>query len=490
MSSRRPVSDSAGFTLVEVMVAILLLSIAVLGTLALADGANRSTTRTKAREGATNVARDVVEAVHAVPWAELTPSTAEARVKAIAGLADSDASKAGWQITRRETAYTVALSVCTVDDAADGFATSRDSTFCAVTGSSSKPADTNPNDYRRATLTISWTDQNGPRTLTQTTLVTNVDNGPAVATIEASSLSGQSPYLYTGTGTSIAFNVTTDQPAGNVDWFVSGTKMGAATGSATSWSFAWPIGVATRGQANGTPSCSPGGSGTLDGTYFVGAQGFATAEKSAGLRASTVALNRCSPIAPAALAAGASTAHGKPELQWEQNAEDDIAGYRVYRSVNSSGPYLQVAAGSCAGLLKKASCLDTDPTIATLAIAYHYRVYAVDRDSAGALREGDPASAATVAGNQPPTTPSVSSGGTGSTLEWPSSTDPDSGDTVDYYWVYRDGQQIGDRWDAVDHVSGGLSWTDPEPSDGPADYRVTAVDSRGNESAFSNKVTR
>src|SRR4051794_35665443 len=51
----------AGFTLVELMVAILVLLVGVLGSVALVDGANRSSASNRAREGGTNLARDVVE---------------------------------------------------------------------------------------------------------------------------------------------------------------------------------------------------------------------------------------------------------------------------------------------------------------------------------------------------------------------------------------------------------------------------------------------
>src|SRR2546421_507818 len=54
----------AGFTLVELMIAIMILLVGVLGSVALVDGANRTTAANKGREGATNVARDVIEALH------------------------------------------------------------------------------------------------------------------------------------------------------------------------------------------------------------------------------------------------------------------------------------------------------------------------------------------------------------------------------------------------------------------------------------------
>ncbi|MEA2409548.1 MAG: hypothetical protein QOC77_109, partial [Thermoleophilaceae bacterium] len=51
----------AGFTLVEVLVAMTLLLTAVLGLMSLTDSAAKTTTATKAREGAISLAREVRE---------------------------------------------------------------------------------------------------------------------------------------------------------------------------------------------------------------------------------------------------------------------------------------------------------------------------------------------------------------------------------------------------------------------------------------------
>lgn len=489
MRSKRRLRDPSGFTLVEVMVAILLLSIGVLATVSLADNANRSTNTTKAREGATNVARDVLEGVHAVPYSSLTQSLATGRVQAINGLADGDAAKAGWQIVRRNTSYTVALTVCSVDDPADGFAASHDSSFCALAGASAKPADSNPVDYKRATVNVSWSDQQGTRSLTQATTVTNIDNGP-VPRVTPRSLSGP-PWVVTSASlSSITFDVATDQPAANVDWTLGGTKQGAAAGSGTAWSFVWPIGAATGGST-ATPGCSPTGTGKLDGTYFVGAQAYNSSNVSPGPQAATVQLNRCAPLPVTGAEAGKSSALNKLEVQWDDSPEDDVVGYKVERSLTSSTGYSLITAGKCAGLLTKPDCIDDDPTVITTT-QYFYRVYAYDRDSSGTLRQGDYKQVNTLPANRPPTTPSLFNGSSyGYTLVWPLSTDPDTGDTVDYYWVYRDGQLVGSRWDATQTFTAqGVGWNDPDPSGGPHNYWVTAVDNHGNESTFSNLVTR
>src|SRR5215210_2091194 len=64
--SRSRLAAEDGFTLVELMMAALVLVVGVLGVLSLLDHANRATERTKHREAATNLAREVIEASRAV----------------------------------------------------------------------------------------------------------------------------------------------------------------------------------------------------------------------------------------------------------------------------------------------------------------------------------------------------------------------------------------------------------------------------------------
>src|SRR5215218_9200226 len=98
-----------GFTLVEVMVAIVVLSVGVLGTVSMVDAANQMTSANGARGTATSLARDVVESAHNVPYPTISSGGLAAAVQNQAGLADADAAS-GWQIKRRGTTFTVSLS--------------------------------------------------------------------------------------------------------------------------------------------------------------------------------------------------------------------------------------------------------------------------------------------------------------------------------------------------------------------------------------------
>src|SRR3954464_12693141 len=147
----RSLSRETGFTLIEVLVAIVILTVGVLGTVALVDNANGRTSDTKGREGATGLARDLIESTRTVAFNNITDATLAGILQNRTGLADADAAAAGWQISRRNFTYTVTFTTCPVDDATDnlGTAASHDATFCTGTGSSAAvDADRNPYDFK------------------------------------------------------------------------------------------------------------------------------------------------------------------------------------------------------------------------------------------------------------------------------------------------------------------------------------------------------
>src|SRR4051812_1951133 len=123
----------AGFTIIEVMVAIVILLLGVLATTTLLNTANAETERNQARNGATNLVRDIIEASRALPYDQANPTKDSAGASdntiitalqsmppatggSTGGSSFADtATAAGWQITRRGTTYTVALQACVVD---------------------------------------------------------------------------------------------------------------------------------------------------------------------------------------------------------------------------------------------------------------------------------------------------------------------------------------------------------------------------------------
>jgi prepilin-type N-terminal cleavage/methylation domain-containing protein len=458
-----------GFTLVEVLAAIAILLIGVLGVAALATGANKTTGRTKSHEAAAGLAREMLESSRAMPYADLTAASLSSMLRQ--RHPDSDAATPGWQVKRRGITYTATSSLCTLDDPKDGMG-AHDASFCSDTGGAGT-VDANPNDYKRAMVTLAWNGTYGSQTTAQSTLITNSDRGPAVTTL-ATVPPGSAAIT---SGNSVNFGLTTSVAPSEIEWYLDGAfqeDLGKGiSGSGTSYSFSWKIGSACTNNS------------ATDGSYVVSAQAFNSAGSTPGPRALTVRLNRCAPYAPTGVVGGRN--RWGVELSWEANKEDDVIGYRVFRGIGGATP-TAIASGPCSGVVKTNGCIEPDPA-STQALVYNVR--AVDLDSSGSQRNGASSSNVSVTtGNRAPGTPAVTSNGTASTLRWPAVSDPDGGDSVDYYRIYRDGQTLAHRYDVVDAVTNPLLWTDADAGGSTHTYYVVAVDTRSAESGFSTAVTR
>ncbi|HEX8742898.1 MAG TPA: prepilin-type N-terminal cleavage/methylation domain-containing protein [Thermoleophilaceae bacterium] len=460
-----------GFTLVEVTVAIVVLLVGVMGVLTMANGASSATTRTKAHEAANALARDMIEATHALPYANLTAASATGALQARPGLADSRPGTAGWQLERRGVTYTVTVRLCVLDDAKDG-AGAHDSAFCPDTGPAGT-ADVNPNDYKRLSFELAWTRERHAERVVQSTLVMNSDRGPAITALNTNPAGATS----IGSGNSAAFTLTTAIEPAKVEWYLDGAYQqdlgSGVSGSGTAFAFTWNM---------GSP-CS--NNSVIDGTYVVSAQAFNAGGSTPGPRALTMRVNRCAPVAPTAFSAGRN--RWGVELNWEDSKEDDVAGYRVHRGIGSAPP-AAIASGPCSGVVRKSTCIEPDPAPSQSLV---YNVRAVDRDPSGALRDGTPTVSFTVVtGNRAPATPAIGNAQQYGTIGWYAVTDPDRGDAVDFYRIYRDGQALANRYDVIDAVGDPIVWTDADTGGIAHTYYVVAVDTRLAESGFSNAVTR
>jgi prepilin-type N-terminal cleavage/methylation domain-containing protein len=134
--------DQDGMTIVEVMVAMVILVVGVLGTLTMLEGSFSSTNRTTAREQGTNLARELVERSRQVPYKEVTATAAAAKLAATLPEAPV-VTGSSFQVTRRNVVYSVTISACSIDDPSDG-AGQGDATFCAAPTSTTGPGSATP----------------------------------------------------------------------------------------------------------------------------------------------------------------------------------------------------------------------------------------------------------------------------------------------------------------------------------------------------------
>lgn len=476
-----------GFSLVEVLVTITVLSVGVLGTVALIDGASATTSDTKGREAATALSRELIELTRSIKYADLSPPAIESALKTRPELVDSS-SAAGYTISRRGFTFTVTVTACSVDDAKDALgAHSGGVNYCpesAATGTQ----DRNPDDYRRVTIALTWGQAGSTETARQTALVTNPAGGlgPSVKNLR---ITNPASATITTNEPSASFALDTSATPQSVEWYVNGSAQGLATGGGTTYTFAWNL------------------SSVLDGTYLVQARAFNAEGRSGVTGVLTVILNRNAPLAPASFEGGRNLAGSHVDLEWLANREGDVVGYRVYRSDSSGNAVARacppVAAGADALLQGATSCVDE----AAPSGQVHYYAVALDRDPGGALREGAKTPTLAIAeGNTRPASPTAlvaCSGGdpgcnapdgqpapSGTTvLSWNSASDPD-GDLISFYRIYRDGSSYAARRDRLYPPGGALVWIDTDTGGTQHEYRVSAVDAKFGESALAGPVTR
>src|SRR3954454_15005447 len=376
----------SGFTLVEVMVAMALLLTAVLGLMSLTDSAAKTTTSTKAREGATSLAREIVEDAGGIAYSQLNPTNLVPSLQALPGLASASGS-GSWTIVRRDSStsggftYTVTATLCSIDDSADQYGshtglTMGDSTAPTGTG------DSQPEDFKRVAVNVSWTYEHQTHSVRQTALLAK--NGapdlPLVNSLVLTTPSVSTPANPTisTSATTASFTATATSTAQSVQYSVDGVNVGTATLSGGNWTFSLSL------------------VGWSDGAYAIGARAVNAAGVPGPTRTLTLTLARGTPAAPAGLVGGRNyvtsggTSTSVAEFDWLPNSERNVLGYRVYRPGGSLA-----CPGNASTFDLTSSCIDFAPVDGS------YSVVALYRKASGTLLEG-PARTVTVVPLQPP----------------------------------------------------------------------------------------
>jgi hypothetical protein len=454
-----------GFTIAEGLIAGLVLVIGLLGLLTLLTGSLRATTANNARITATNLSRELVEAVRSLSYADMTGDGVETKLVA-RGLGSGDP----WTITRRGVTFTLTATSCTFDDPTDGLAASPPADVCtpAATGTT---GDANGEDFRRTTFEISWNEPGGrTRSFKQTTLIVNPTGGlgPRITTFTPVTQS-----ITSGLTTTASVDWTTTA-AQTMHWSVDdGISSGEVSGT-TSFTTTWDLG--TPGSSNEV----------LDGSYVLTAQPFDDRGIAGEVKRANIVLNRRQPYAPPSLEGGHNTRLGDwVELQWTPNNERDVLGYKAVWAGLDGSPGtiddLQVCPLLSAGTMlppTTTACTDLAPPIG----ATTYYVVAVDRDRNGALRDGDRRTLQLPAPSSrpsPPRTPfTATTVGGLPKLDW---SPPGSGN-ASFYRIYRDGSRY-------DRTTGSTTnYTDASAGGTSHFYWVSAVDSTFNESNLLGPV--
>jgi prepilin-type N-terminal cleavage/methylation domain-containing protein len=521
--SLSPIRREDGFTIIEVLVASVILLVGIMGVLGIVTKADSVTASNRAREQGVALQREIIEAARSLTYDQLTQSGIVARIQATTGLTDGQMLSTGWTYTRRNIKYTVAVGTCAVDDPTDGTGPHESAGYCingtgqttpqqcatylgtsgsiAGAGIASGAAaadcgidsnfdgvvdgladtsggpctncsgtDTNPNDYKRIVVLVRWNKGLGSRYALQSTTLPNpgLAAAPALTALTpASKTMGQGDQL-------INFNATFNTAPATVPWYVDGTANGLATGSGLNWAFQWDLGTVNYGTGG------PNAGEVLDGTYIVSAKGIDAYGQAGTAKASTIIVNRRAPYPPPSPTAGRND--GNAYIDWGVNSERDVEGYRVYR-VQSGGDQL------VCDLTRITRCKENGMPSG----AQQYYVVAVDRDSGGALRNGDKSAILTIPATDNAPAQPVPSGvrltTTTTKLSWPQVTDPD-GDPILFYRIYRDGTDwINDYYGRT--TSGtDTTFTDSATNGDIHTYYVVAVDSSYMESRPMGTITK
>jgi len=259
--------DERGFTLVEILVAISILLVGLLGVVTMSDVSNRTTVSSNSRLGATTLMRRVIETSRALPFRSIKSATLVTDLQNQSP--DLKTVAPGrWEVQRDGYVYELDASACRVDDDSDGYGPhdSADPAFCSDS-TSTGTADDEPGDYKRVTVTATWTTNGKTRTMRQVTLALPGGTGdaPAVTDVHPTNpmaTAGQ-PLLVTTqpTPSQITLSATTTNKPGSVSWLIDGTPSETCppatttcTGSANSWSFTWQLPAPTIDTTPSSPN--------------------------------------------------------------------------------------------------------------------------------------------------------------------------------------------------------------------------------------------
>lgn len=457
----------AGFTIVEVLVASMIVLVGVVAALSLIDRANATTVTTKSREGATSLARELVESVRAVQYDRLTHTTLLTELAAQPGLADVIPGGA-YTLTRRNITYTITGSVCTMDDPSDGGGTQTGGNFCPGSAGLTAPADRAPEDYKRAAVNVSWRRSGVTRTVTQTALVNNPGSA-GVPFVQSIASSPVTPPAITSAIDSVSLRFVTSSAAASLNWMVDGsvrTPAAAPDAARVNWNVEWNI------------------TDAVDGPYVIGAEAYDAQGAAGPTRQLTIQLNRRPPAAPTGVSGGRNR-FGDVEIEWAPNPERDIVGYEVRRGTE--------VVCSLAALGTATECRQSNPP-PEAGGDQTYTVYAFDRDGNGVNRASPGTAIAVIVGNVAPEMPAqVRLGSGGATLAWNRPSPEDlgpSGDRISYYRIYRDGRGYANRYASWYASEADVTWTDPNPDGMSHTYWVTSVDTHRLESDFAGGMTK
>lgn len=397
---RLSLASERGFTMVEVLVASVVLLVGIVGTLTLVQMAGGATNRAKTREGATNIARELLETARSTGYSQVgRTGWFTSKLQAMPGAAGNVSTPvSGTQqvsVARRGTTYTVTTKTCSVDDSKDGYGAHASTTSWCADSTATNTADSQPEDLKRVTVDVNYT----TRGTAQPTIeqVATFSAGGAEVGPQMSGLVMQTPTPVPASAPVITSNPTTGNAtflgtsAGSADMRFSVNGVEAASGVVNNnnngtYTFTWPI------------------SSLRDATYTIGATAIDALGVRGPSRTMQVKLARAAPVTPTNIVGGynyvwvAGVKTLVVEGQWDANPEGTVTGYEVLRGATSV----------CGGPTNLSiTCIDFNPA-STGSTVYTFKTWY--RDGAGASQSVQSVYAVTAPALPFPTTYSWTTG--------------------------------------------------------------------------------
>lgn len=487
---RVPLRGADGFTLFEVLIAAVVLIVGLTTLFGLLDTSLKATASTRAREGATNLAREVLEDARTLAYAQISPNSIVATLQGMHGL-ENVSGGATWQIKRRGVLYTVTVNECAIDDPKDGFGVhvnpiSKENPFCENAGEAAGTADGQPEDFKRITAEVAWTATGRKPVVKQVETLTAAGEAPGLSASELKLLkptvgAPTAPVIVAQPAENkLTFSVQSPTGTKALEWSLDGVRQTnePALAKGTEWQFSWFIPTAE----------------VSDGAYRVSVQAVDTTGVYGPPISITLTLIRSVPAAPKITYAGfnelyaAGAKEKVVELQWQPNTERNVIGYRVYNRLK------RVCPEGAATLSLEAACIDFSPPKPTDSSSeLTYSVVALYRPAEGealsktVVSEG-PAGTRTL--SKTPQAPSEMKGALKAektaegavVLKW---TAPEGGAAPVFYRVYRGSKNYPSRYAIVSSAITEFTDTHAET---PHEYWVTAVSESMTESPFLGAV--
>jgi type II secretory pathway pseudopilin PulG len=484
-----------GFTLFETLIAAVVLIVGLTSLFGLLDTSLKASSATRAREGATNLAREILEDARTIPYGQISPPDIVKELQGMHGLAN-ESGGATWQISRRGTTYTIKASECAIDDPKNGWGKHinffNENPFCndpgekewvASEAAEGKTEDPHPENLKRITVDVTWTATGRSPDVHEVSTLSAAGEAPGLT---AGNLRLETPFESTKPviseqpiSNTLTFAITSPAATTAMRWSLEGiaqTPPPVKKGETTTWNFSWSIPY---------PAVS-------DGTYQISVQAIDATGVTGPPVSISVTLVRGKPVAPAELRGGLNEVYEGgakktvAELQWRANSERNVLGYRIYNSKKELVcPKLE------ATLSTATSCIDLNPLLPSTS-SLPYTAVALYRDANGVVQQGAEATVAVpgepiVKPKQPSELEAKKSLLDGSvTLTWPAST---GSPAAAFYRIYRGSKNYTSRYDVATGSGEPVTYIDTDAAVEHT-YWVTAVTANLTESEPIGPVTK